>query len=109
MLLLGCKPQNRNTEQHDVFFGIGRSLRDLLPSVYNFWPDAGQKIHLDAWREVNKVDSYLIRIKLREQEIINPGKTKLFFLNFGGYKKNEFEEFHYKMLVAGKDKGEQCK
>ena len=27
-------------------------------------------------------------------------KTKLFFLNLGGYKKNEFEEYHYKILTA---------
>ncbi len=29
---------------------------------------------------------------------------KLFFINLGGYKENEFEEFHYKMLVACQDK-----
>ena len=32
--------------------------------------------------------------------------SKLFFINLGGYKQNEFEEFHYKMLVVASDKGE---
>ncbi len=26
-------------------------------------------------------------------------KTKLFFINLGGYKENEFEEYHYKMML----------
>ena len=30
---------------------------------------------------------------------------KLFFINLGGYKENEFEEFHYKMLAVAGDKG----
>ena len=33
-------------------------------------------------------------------------KTKLFFINLGGYKENEFEEYHYKIITAAKDKGE---
>jgi len=36
MLLLGCKPPGRHTEQHDVFFGIARSLRDLVPEIQAF-------------------------------------------------------------------------
>lgn len=28
----------------------------------------------------------------------------MFFINLGGYKKNEFEEFHYKMVVASEEK-----
>ena len=31
---------------------------------------------------------------------------KLFFINLGGYKQNEFEEFHYKMIIAAADKAE---
>jgi hypothetical protein len=33
----------------------------------------------------------------------------LFFINLGGYKENEFDEFHYKMLVASEDKAEAVK
>jgi hypothetical protein len=29
MLLLGCKPAGRNTEQHDLFFGMRASLSDV--------------------------------------------------------------------------------
>jgi hypothetical protein len=103
MLLIGCKPAGRNIEQHDVFFGIGSSVKDLLPDVINFWPEAKGKLHLDAWREVTNVNGFGITV-VPYQESNN--SAKLFFINLGGYKKNEFEEFHYKMIVAAIDKGE---
>lgn len=107
MLLLGCKPNGRFTEQHDIFFGAGESLKDLVPDILSFWPDAG-KIHIDAWRTVTEADGYEIKLVPRENETntIDTNNPQLFFINLGGYKENEFEEFHYKMLVVGKDKGE---
>src|SRR6185312_977024 len=106
MLLLGCKPAGRNTEQHDIFFGIGNSLKELIPDIYEAWPEANKKIHIDAWREVNVVDEHAIEVYKKEDAASDSddGRTKLFFLNLGGYKENEFEEFHYKMLVACADK-----
>ncbi|MBC7872433.1 MAG: DUF1543 domain-containing protein [Ferruginibacter sp.] len=105
MLLLGCKPKQRNTEQHDVFFGIGNELKDLLPAILHFWPEANGKIHIDAWREVTAIDQYRILILPKEQSGQEATATKLFFLNLGGYKPGEFEEFHYRLVVAGEDKG----
>ncbi len=103
MLLLGCKPPGRNTEQHDIFFGIGTSLNELKPSIEAFWPEAG-KIHIDSWREVTAVDGYSISIEERTDSTIEQN-PKLFFLNLGGYKQNDLEEYHYKMLVVAPDKG----
>jgi len=102
MLLLGCKPAGRNTEQHDIFFGIANSLKELVPQIENFWPGAG-KIHIDAWREVNFVDEYSIKVIERKPGPANT-QDKLFFLNLGGYKENEFEEYHYKMISVSADK-----
>ena len=104
MVLLGCKPKGRHIEQHDIFFGIGRSLKDLLPDMVASWPEA-PKIHIDAWREVTEVGGYSISIIQKEntsKDIVQG--VKLFFLNLGGYKEHEFEEYHYKMLVVGKEK-----
>jgi hypothetical protein len=105
MLLLGCKPQGRLTEQHDIFFGIGRSLKDLLPGILSFWPGP-QKIHIDAWREVTETDGYSISILPKEDIGAGRKDKQLFFLNLGGYKQNEFEEYHYKMLSVASDKSE---
>lgn len=105
MILLGCTPKGRQTEQHDIFFGIANTLAELKPAMENFWPNT--QLHIDAWREVTNVDGYKIEVisKTAEKENTN----QLFFLNLGGYKQNEFEEFHYKMLVVSPDKGKAIK
>jgi hypothetical protein len=99
MLMLGCKPEGRLTEQHDIFFGISSSLKELTPQMNAFWPEAKERIHIDAWREVSVVDHFSIKITDRDTEATVTSE-KLFFINLGGYKKNEFEEYHYKILTV---------
>jgi len=95
--MLGATPKGRLTEQHDIFFGIGASLKDLVPQMKAFWPDA--QIHIDAWREVTSVDGYNVEVVDRQ---VNESGNHLFFINLGGYRPGEFEEYHYKVLtVAG--------
>jgi hypothetical protein len=103
MILLGCKPEGRNTEQHDIFFGIAEELKDLIPEIKSFWKSSG-KIHIDGWITVNNVDGY--QISIVEKELTTDRSKSLFFLNLGGYKENHLDEFHYKMLMVAKDKGE---
>jgi hypothetical protein len=95
MVLLGCKPEGRNTEQHDVFFGVAEKLRDLIPAMRKFWPV--KNLHIDVWAKVDKVGSHDI-------EIIPKGTGKdsdnLYFINLGGYKEHEFEEYHQKLLYC---------
>ncbi len=104
MLLLGATPEARYTEQHDVFFTIGEKLKDLVPALQEFWPE-GEKLHIDAWRVVTKVDRYSVSVIEKDEEPSHQSE-KLFFLNLGGYKASEFEEYHYKMIVVACEKGE---
>ena len=99
MIMLGCRPKGRCTEQHDIFFGIGNSLKELIPSMNAFWPEAKGQIHIDAWREVTMVDDF--QIKVLPKGTATTSTSQLFFINLGGYKENEFEEYHYKMLAVG--------
>ncbi|ULT43418.1 DUF1543 domain-containing protein [Niabella defluvii] len=71
-LLLGCTPAGRHTEQHDVFFCIGKDLKDIIPDIKAFWRGSG-KIHIDSWREVTAVDGCRISIieKAAKPEKIN--------------------------------------
>jgi hypothetical protein len=104
MILLGCKPEGRNTEQHDLFFGIGKTLSDVKKDIIDFWKEANGRIHIDAWREATSVDEYKITvIKRNDADAVH--NEKLFFINLGGYKQNEFEEYHYKLLTVAPDKG----
>jgi hypothetical protein len=101
MILLGCKPRGRHTEQHDVFFGIAGSLMELVPQIKRFWTDSGI-LHIDAWREVNVVGNFRVEIQQKSEPGIagNQIREKLFFVNLGGYQADKFEEQHYMLLMA---------
>ncbi|NDP28049.1 MAG: DUF1543 domain-containing protein [Flavobacterium sp.] len=102
MIMLGCTPEGRYTEQHDIFFGIGKSLKELIPQMKAFWPEAKGQIHIDTWREVTIVDNYSIEI-VTKKAVTEPVSNTLFFINLGGYKENEFEEYHYKILTIAEN------
>jgi hypothetical protein len=100
MIMLGATPPGRHIEQHDIFFGIGTSLQDLVADMKAFWPEP-ERIHIDAWREVTVVENYRVAIVPKAQ----PASTtaidkKLFFINLGGYQENKFEEQHYVLLTV---------
>jgi hypothetical protein len=103
MILLGATPKGRNIEQHDIFFGIATSINALLPEMMAFWPEAKDKIHVDAYRVVNKVGDYKVEV-IEKQPSASDDLTSLFFINLGGYKQGEFEELHYKILVVADQK-----
>lgn len=107
MIMLGCRPKGRFTEQHDIFFGIGNSLKDLIPDMKKFWPEAKGQIHIDVWREVTIVDNFTINVVPKTENASN--ENQLFFINLGGYKPNEFEEFHYKILAVGQQMSDAVK
>ncbi|MGY3055035.1 hypothetical protein ACVWYG_003246 [Pedobacter sp. UYEF25] len=107
MMMLGCTPKGRLTEQHDVFFGIAESLIQLVSSMHAFWPEANGKIHIDAWQQVTTVDGYDVKVVAATEEVIN--ETQLFFINLGGYIKNVFDEAHFKMLLAAPTKADAIK
>ena len=66
-----------------------------------FWPEAKGRIHVDVWREVTIFDNLSIEIIAKKAAEDNPISDNLFFINLGGYKENEFEEYHYKVLAVG--------
>lgn len=105
-IILGATPKGRNIEQHDVFFGIAESLKDLVPDMKEFWKEAEGKIHLDCYQEVQFADGY-------EVEIVEKGEKtseeQLYFINLGGYKKGFFEEFHEQHLMVGTSMGDIVK
>lgn len=107
MLKLGATPKGRLIEQHDVFFGIAREVAELIPHFEKAWSDIKDIWHIDAYRRVNYVDNYRIRVVLRDEFIENG--LRLYFINLGGYKPNHFEEYHHKLLVVAKDIAEAIK
>ena len=107
MVLLGSKAPGRHVEQHDFFFGIASSLKELVPEMKAFWPEAGSSLHLDGWREVTAVEGYRVKIVTRSAPQTAPGKSRLFFINLGGYQEGRFSEQHYTVLTV-KENREQA-
>ena len=105
MLLVGCRPPGRFTEQHDVFFGIAQTPADLIPKLNEFWPEARNRMHVDAIRPVTVVDGFSISVHPRNT-IRETATPALFFLNLGGYKPDVFDEAHYKMLAVAPHKSD---
>lgn len=108
MVLLGCKPPDRNTEQHDVFFGVAESISDLKPAMEAFWPNSGG-LHIDAWREVTQVNDYHITVVPKNSVDHSEHRLQLFFVNLGGYIEHEFEELHHKLLIVAPSISEAIK
>ena len=107
MVVTGCRPKGRNIEQHDIFFGIGTRLKDLIPAIKRSWGDG--TVHIDSWREVCFVNGYKVLIAPKgttPSPGIDDTARKLYFINLGGYKPDDMEEYHYKIVVAAADKGE---
>lgn len=97
-VLLGATPKGRNTEQHDVFFGIAEDVYDLKKDINEFWQEANGKIHLDGYIEVNFVDGYEVKIV---EKFENSDTNHLYFMNLGGYKLGTFQELHQQLLMVG--------
>lgn len=102
--MLGATPPGRHIEQHDIFFGIGTSLKDLAADMKAFWSEP-ERIHIDVWREVTIVEGYRVVIVPKDQPV-NPNALtkKLFFINLGGYQEHKFEEQHYILLTVKEDR-----
>jgi hypothetical protein len=96
-VILGATPKGRNTEQHDVFFGIAKSLKELVPAMKKFWPEANGKIHIDCYQEVQFVDGYEVKVVEKREE---NSEQNLFFINLGGYHPGKFEELHEQFLMV---------
>jgi len=103
MVLLGSKAPKRNVEQHDYFFGIGTSIKELVPEMKAFWPEAGSSLHIDGWRKVTNVDGYSITVVPRLDAKLDT-QQKLFFINLGGYQSNKLSEQHYTVLTVQNDR-----
>ena len=71
--------------------------------MYRFWPGAKGNMHIDGWRVVSRVNGHEIAV-IPVSEKPASQNQQLFFINLGGYKENEFEEFHYKLIAAAPDK-----
>lgn len=97
LLVIGGTPKGRNVEQHDVLFTVAETLEKTFDAVKKHW---NTKVHIDSYMMVEQVDGYQVKISSGKQK--TKSDMKLIFINLGGYKKNDLEEYHKKLVVAAK-------
>jgi hypothetical protein len=73
--MLGCTPEGRLTEQHDIFFGTSK---ELIPQMKASWPKPKDRFILMRG-EVSLVDQFSITIEDRDT-VVNTASEKLFLL-----------------------------
>jgi hypothetical protein len=62
----------------------------------------GVDIHIDGYIAMNFIDEYKFEFLPKTEDALNPDAPKLYFINLGGYKSPELEEYHKKLLIAAK-------
>ena len=109
MVQLGGRPKGRLIEQHDIFFGVGNHVNELIVDINKHWPEVKNKWHIDSYRAISKVDNYAIKLVESSSQAESANDLKLFFINLGGYQRGSFEEFHYKLLIVAATQADAIK
>lgn len=90
-VLLGGRANGCNIELHDVVFVTGNTLEEAYPKLIKKWFGDKKRLHIDSSIELHHVDGYKIVLSPTKEE---SSQNKLYFVNFGGYKKGFFGEVH---------------
>jgi len=98
-VLLGGQAPGSNTELHDVVFVTGDRLEDTYPDLLEKWFGAAEGLHVDSYRILDTVDGHQVELT---RDRPGPG-PRLFFVNLGGYRDDEFAEAHANIFVVAPD------
>jgi hypothetical protein len=96
-VMLGGRAPGCRIELHDIAFAVGTSLPSMHEQLLKQWFGQPQGLHIDAYAVLTQADGH--RVELRDEPAAD-GK-QLYFINIGGYAKNELAEQHaYGFYVA---------
>ena len=87
---LGGRAERCNTELHDIVFVTGASIEATYDQLLDKWFGLPQRLHIDAWAEVDVVDGYQVSLSAAP----GGGAQRLFFVNLGAYRPGELSEVH---------------
>jgi hypothetical protein len=102
MVSLGGKVTGCNIEVHDVQFVIANHIDETVGLLKSTWYGLGHKLHMDSYKAITGADGYKIQLTK-----VKPNNTKqLFFVQFGGYKKECTQELHDIGLFVGESEAD---
>ena len=102
-LFVGGRIKKCNIELHDIFFIVSENIEQTYKLIIDkWWGDS--YIHLDSYIDLSRIENYQVEICHSQKS-----EKKLFFINFGSYKKGIFGETHNYEFVVANDKSEAIK
>ncbi len=102
MVSLGGKVKGGNIEVHDIQFVAGNQVEDTIDALKENWYGLPLKLHMDSYKLINGAQGY--EIQLTQQK--STQKQKLYFVHFGGYKKDCTQELHDVAFYVGESEPE---
>lgn len=89
---LGGRADRCHIELHDVVFVVGSSIEETYPLLAKKWFGNLHHFHIDSYIQLDFVDGHEVEL-VKDKSKIDPLK-KLYFINLGAYKPQEFTEYH---------------
>ena len=110
--MLGDRAEKANIEVHDVRWVVGSKIEDTYDTLRNDWFGSPKGLHIDSYKKIRHIDGYKINLinfkkdKRDKKQLVknNKDKTRLWFVNIGGYKPTSMQEKHEFGLVTASTK-----
>lgn len=100
VIYIGGSHEKSLIELHDIRFVVANTIEETYEELRKSWWGVPESLHLDAWGTLQFIDGYEIQLnKLPPKE----AEQKLFFVNLGGYNKNEFTELHKNVFIVSEN------
>jgi hypothetical protein len=97
VIFIGGSTTQSLIELHDMKFIVADKIEDTYAELKNTWWGTPESLHIDAWGALHYADGYEVHLKT---EPAQNQEDKLYFVNLGGYDKNEFTELHKNVFVV---------
>ena len=100
VIYLGGAHKKSLIELHDIRFIAANTIEETYSALKKDWWGTPESLHIDAWGCLKKADGYDISLKNTP-----PPETakKLYFINLGGYDRNQFTELHKNVFVVAEN------
>ncbi len=96
MVYVGGHTPTSNLEVHDMRFVVGETIEDCYKELQKQWWGDPDTLHLDCWGAIEQVDGYDVSLSTKPYST----EKNLFFVNFGGYNPEQFDELHKNILIV---------
>lgn len=100
VIYLGGAHEKSLIELHDIRFIAANTIEETYGELKKCWWGTTESLHIDAWGCLHQADGYDISLKnMPPPETAN----KLYFVNLGGYDRNQFTELHKNVFVVAEN------